>query len=677
MTSAAYRAICLGAGLLAWLGTARVSLSQSSPRQTAALSQDNQPDVASLRNQALEEGEAGKTADAIRDYRRALELQPDWKEGWWNLGMLQYSGKQFDEAESAFQRAASLAPGVGNIWALLGLSEFETGDYDRALQHLEQAQRLGIQDDEEIARVASYHLALLCLWSGQFERATELLRASFGFGSMPPQVRLALGLVTLRVSLLPQQLDPSREALVSETGAAAASGDPERFAELVKEHPNAPNLRLAYGVALSRAGKAEEALEQFRAEAATSPESPLPWMETAHVLIGNGKASDALVSAQRAVRLAPSDPAAHAILADALKAAGKPGLAANELKLATTSPQVSSPPEKRILKYYGRAELAEGSTRSAGQDLWHRALREYVAADYSGAQADLKTWLAGNPSDGTAWALFGLCEFALHDYDDALIHLDRSARLGMNASTESLDQARYTYGILLIHAGRFDEADSVLATAWQPSGPLAAKVEFALGLSLLRRTEFPDSVDPKEADLIRTSGRISTLLQQSEYDRAFPLFKVLIDRYPTVRFLHYAYGTALIAVSEFDQAAVQMQAERTISPTSELPCLGLASMALRQHTPEPALQWAHCALELNRDSVDAHYLLGRALLETGNATEAVTELEVAGKMSPASPEIHFNLARAYAKANMPEKAQQERETFTRLNQERHGTETPR
>ena len=31
------------------------------------------------------------------------------------------------------------------------------------------------------------------------------------------------------------------------------------------------------------------------------------------------------------------------------------------------------------------------------------------------------------------------------------------------------------------------------------------------------------------------------------------------------------------------------------------------------------------------------------------------------------PEVHFNLAKAYAKTNQPEKAEQERATFARLN----------
>jgi cytochrome c-type biogenesis protein CcmH/NrfG len=111
-----------------------------------------------------------------------------------------------------------------------------------------------------------------------------------------------------------------------------------------------------------------------------------------------------------------------------------------------------------------------------------------------------------------------------------------------------------------------------------------------------------------------------------------------------------------------------MEAERSISPRSELPCLRLASIALRQHDATPAVRFSHCALDLAPDSVDGHYLLGRASLESDDTITAVHELEIAASLSPASPEIHFNLAKAYTKAKMPEKAQRERDLFSRLNE---------
>ena len=167
-------------------------------------------------------------------------------------------------------------------------------------------------------------------------------------------------------------------------------------------------------------------------------------------------------------------------------------------------------------------------------------MQEYSAGQYSAATADLKAWLAVTPESGTGWAMLGLCEFELKDFDNALIHLDRGAKLGLNASPESLALARYTYGILLVHAGQFEQAAEVLASDSNAAGPITAKVEYALGLVLLRKAEFPDAVNVQQAALVRAAGRIESLLQQSKYDEAFPQFKLLLDQYPATPFLHYA-----------------------------------------------------------------------------------------------------------------------------------------
>jgi len=666
MAQRALRSICLGLALTPWAVPAwaqSTPATQSPPAATA-----DSVEFARLRDQAASDSEAGKAADAIRDYQQALTLQPDWKEGRWNLGMLQYTTGQFADARSTFEKVTAFAPNLGIAWGILGLSEYETGDFDAALGHLEQGQKLGMQDDEEIARVAEYHLCLLLIRAGEFDRASTLLRTGFGAGTAPEQAKIALGLATLRVPLLPQQIDPSREALVLAAGEAAIGSDPKAFAPLLRAYPTLPWLHLAYGRSMANAGRIREALEECQAETRISPKSPLPWIEVTRIELQQRALGEALQSAQTAVHLFPNDAEAHQMLARAAEASGNTAEAARERGLATALPPPQTQPaalwdQDRIVQLYANKSVQAGEA----QVRWKQALGEYVAADYLAASIDLKAWLASNPSSGTGWALLGLCEFALKDYDNALIHLDRSAKLGLNASSESIDQARYTYGILLVRASRFDEAETILATAWHPASPIQPKVDFALGLALLRKAEFPDQIGATETALVSSAGNIAVLLEQSKYDQAFPQFKLLIERYPNAPFLHYAYGTALIALSEFDQASAQMQAERTISPRSELPCISLASIALRQADPAPAVKWAQCALDLNHDSVEAHYLLGRASLETGDLNTAMRELEVASTLSPESPEIHFNLARAYARAKMPEKAKRERETFSRLN----------
>ncbi len=111
-----------------------------------------------------------------------------------------------------------------------------------------------------------------------------------------------------------------------------------------------------------------------------------------------------------------------------------------------------------------------------------------------------------------------------------------------------------------------------------------------------------------------------------------------------------------------------MRAELALSPQSPLPLLRLASIALRQHTPAEALAPARRALAPEPSSAEAHYLLGRALLETGDAPAAIQELEQARNLNAGSPDRPLHLARAYARASMGEAAARERAIFAQLNE---------
>ena len=110
-----------------------------------------------------------------------------------------------------------------------------------------------------------------------------------------------------------------------------------------------------------------------------------------------------------------------------------------------------------------------------------------------------------------------------------------------------------------------------------------------------------------------------------------------------------------------------MREEIRISPDSALPYIRLAFINLKTQRPGDALTAAQRAVQLAPQSPEAHYILGRALLGSGETPQAIQELETANGMMPNSPEIHFHLARAYSKSREPEKAEQERENFARLN----------
>ena len=550
--------------------------------------------------------DANQAEKAIGEYRLALAIRPEWPEGWWSLGVLQYNGDQYAEATASFQ-LYELAPPFGPAWNFLGLCEFETRDYANALTHLEKGHALGSGDDAEIARVSAYHLSLL-VRTGDFELASQLLVTTFDRGPVSAQVKVALGLATLRIRLPPDDVDPSHDALVQQAGEAAvlqARGETERavtiYESLLKQYPDTPYLRDAYAKSLETSGKTKEAAEQRR--------------------------------------LAEED--------------------------AARRPTSSATITQHYLRRARSAAATSPSSDNVAND-WNQAMSYYAAGKYEPAITALKSYLERKPQDGTAWAVMGLSEFELQSYDNALLHLQRGQALGFGGSPESVSLANYTLGLLLNRQGDFKQASEALAPA-AGTGATAQKAQFALGMALLRMPLLPDQVEGAKRPLVMSAGEIAILLQESKYDEAFAKFDPLLKAYPSAPFLHYAYGVALASLSRYEEAETQMRSETSISPASELPYLRLASIALRQHRPSDALAPAQQALKLAPSSGEAHYLLGRTYLELGDDAKAVAELESAARLSPNSPEVHFNLAKAYSQAKQNERAAQERAIFVRLN----------
>ncbi|HEX3819817.1 MAG TPA: tetratricopeptide repeat protein, partial [Candidatus Sulfotelmatobacter sp.] len=494
--------------------------------------------------------EASKIEDALRDYQRAVGIRPDWEEGWWYLGTLQYDADRFAEAIPALEKVVQLDPTNRSAWNFLGLCEFETRDYEKSMRHLQKGQEPGTGDDAgddpEISRVARYHLALLLNRNGEFERASAMLASAFG-NQPPAQAKLALGLALLRSPLLPQEVDPSRDALVQaagETASLKARGDLVRtvdsFRALLAKYPNVPYLHYTFGIALASAGRNDEALLQQEQEVKISPQSALPRIEISSLDLRSGHPQSALHAAEMAVPLAPNSPAAHLALARSLQELGLKEKAAAELRISEVLAPEKPVRDTRIAEMYALppatvmpttgpathpsfdevSRQAADFTASGHPDdaihlyqqalqahpewdegRWNLAMLDYSAGHFPETIVALKTYVARSPDNGTAWAVLGLSEFEVKDYNNALIHLQRGQDLGMGGSKESVQLARYRLGILLNRDHQFDLATELLAPEAGP-GPLAEKIQFVLGMALLHMAVLPNEVESSKSGLV-------------------------------------------------------------------------------------------------------------------------------------------------------------------------------
>jgi predicted Zn-dependent protease len=304
-----------------------------------------------LAQRAAAAREAGRIESSIELYRQALAQKVDWQEGWWYYGSQLYDNNQFSLASDALRHLTALNPQLGGAWALLGLSEYETGQLDASLQDLQKAKTIGTGSDPNLADVVDYHFAVLLNARGGPEAANLLLAALLRKGRASEDLQVALGLTLLRVPLLPSQVDPSKDALVHDAGEVAAAIDRKQFDEandgfrnLVARYPKTSFVHYAWGTMLAAQGKDDAAEDQFREETKLTPNSGLAYTEWAFLEVRATHYDEAVSLARKALQLSPNAFIAHYVLGQALLATGKSSAAVAELKrasdLAPESPEI-------------------------------------------------------------------------------------------------------------------------------------------------------------------------------------------------------------------------------------------------------------------------------------------------------------------------------------------------
>ena len=299
---------------------------------------------------------------------------------------------------------------------------------------------------------------------------------------------------------------------------------------------------------------------------------------------------------------------------------------------------------------------------------WYLATLLYDTDRYPDAREAFRRFLVLKPDAGPAWALRGLCDFRVADYEGALEHIDKGLRLGIGTNADVLRVARFYQALLLVRAGQFELATQPLTLLARSEEESTGLVD-AIGLMMLRMPLFPAAVPEDKRDLVRRAGRAGYLHLARRGEEAGKAFAELVAAFPTQPWVHYAYGVALLA-SDVAKGLAEPRREADLQPDAVYPQLEIAFELLRQGDNEGAEAAGERAVALAPGLFAAHNALGRALVERGELERGTSELEAAVRLAPDSPEMHYSLVRAYAKAGRAEDAARERATFTELERKR-------
>jgi tetratricopeptide (TPR) repeat protein len=168
--------------------------------------------------------------------------------------------------------------------------------------------------------------------------------------------------------------------------------------------------------------------------------------------------------------------------------------------------------------------------------------------------------------------------------------------------------------------------------------------------------------------------------KQGDWRKAIAEYRVLLQREPQMPGIHSRIGQIILTLpataTSIDEARKEFEQELKVYPQNAGAEYFLGELARKGgHLPQ-AIEHYTNATKLNAGLPEPYFGLGRCLLDSDRAADAVGPLETAARLAPGNPTIHFTLAHAYQDLGRKEDAAREfalqRSTSEKMQ---HNTET--
>ncbi len=340
------------------------------PRSSQSAPQQKSSTFDQLAEKAKKASEDNHLEEAAALYARALALRPQWADGWWSLGTLEYDQDHYAKAAVDFAKLIELQSKNGTAHAMLGLCQFELGRDEPALKNLLKAEQLGVIKDDQLRHVALYHMGVLELRMRKFGDAKETLDQLAKLGVKTKELTTSLGLAVLLIRPQDTPPDGTPGAVVidraGEAEALLAAKDYERakqtYVDLTGEFAAYPNLHFAFGRLLLETNETDAAVEEFQKELGRDPNNVNSLLEIAAARY-QVDSQEGLKYAEKAATLAPQQPFAHYLLGLLRLDTADPAGAIPELQTA----RKAFPDEGRIYFSLGNAYARTGQKEAAAR----------------------------------------------------------------------------------------------------------------------------------------------------------------------------------------------------------------------------------------------------------------------------------------------------------------------
>ena len=292
--------------------------------------------------------------DAIAAYDKAIEINPDFANSYWNKSHTFWLAQRYEEAEASALKGTELDPKVAEAWLNLGTAQVKLdkkeeaikswekvlginpdfvfalnnmGNVLRELGQLEAAIekcRRALELDPEFAQ-AMNNLATALLDKGEFEEAEEWYRKAILRQPDYVEAHNNLSIALIRQNRIEEAIVEARyavsfnpsyaEGYINLSGAYKALGNMKEAERAIQKasvlKPDSVEVRVDLADILfmqDRYGDAEIELENARN---LSPDTPRVHLKLASVLERGNKIEEALEAVKKAVELNPEMPEAH------------------------------------------------------------------------------------------------------------------------------------------------------------------------------------------------------------------------------------------------------------------------------------------------------------------------------------------------------------------------------
>jgi tetratricopeptide (TPR) repeat protein len=222
-----------------------------------------------------------------------------------------------------------------------------------------------------VRAVAAFQLALLVNRAGKHEVAFEMLRGLAEKGTDTPAVVEAFGLITLRLTLMPDEIAADKHpmlVLAGRGGYHMARGRRTQIGrmaleELISRFPSEPNVHYAYAVYIAP-DDPDLAMAEFRRELTRDPSHYAAMLQLASLQLSKGDAAAALSLAEEGAKIAPTVPAAFLVLGRALLETNDAERAVTELEKGAALAPESADVQFALARAYKRVGRADDAERA-------------------------------------------------------------------------------------------------------------------------------------------------------------------------------------------------------------------------------------------------------------------------------------------------------------------------